>query len=513
MNRVCYLIFVCCFFSVSYGQQSLDDSISMHVTEQNKPLIDTSIYDNWASATLAKISSCGRYCCYTIEVGNSKIHTLILQAISERWKIQSTLKGWYSFTDNGTQVVWVNSNDSLCICALGRDEMFYVPNVLSFSLSDNYITYQLTTDPDRYIVRNLATRKIDDNLSMSRWFMSIGNSKMLILKQTESGEQTLWLFSGRGNRSILWRGKGVRMPIQDNEHHQIVFTTDSTGSDLWYFKYGMSKVDHFRISLENGARLSGSGYFSKDGKQVFVDVLECDSVGYQPGQPIVNIWNYTDNELLSQQQKRPIVNNYITILNIPMRRLWRLTEKRDWVYLPRSNDTVVLIRHQEIVVPGDEVGWNVKGKYSWFLTSVNDGSRVRLTNLDKENEVMPEISPTGKFVLYLSKSDRQYYVYQTNTHEVRCISRGPDEDWMKDINKGSYGRSIVGWETDDRAVLVCGQRDIWRIDPLAKVAPVNLTNGYGQKHNIVFFPGLEQYSHRPIRRDELLILSAFNLET
>jgi hypothetical protein len=71
-----------------------------------------------------------------------------------------------------------------------------------------------------------------------------------------------------------------------------------------------------------------------------------------------------------------------------------------------------------------------------------------------------------------------------------------------------YG--ILGWEEEDRHVLVYDRFDIWKVDPAGRNKPVSLTNGFGRKNRIQFnYVNLHRDEETIGRRDEIM-LAAFN---
>jgi len=59
-------------------------------------------------------------------------------------------------------------------------------------------------------------------------------------------------------------------------------------------------------------------------------------------------------------------------------------------------------------------------------------------------------------------------------------------------------------------VLVYDEFDIWLVDPVAKKPPVNLTNGYGRKHHIMFRLSGERYGNKKVPHTGTILITAFN---
>jgi dienelactone hydrolase len=66
------------------------------------------------------------------------------------------------------------------------------------------------------------------------------------------------------------------------------------------------------------------------------------------------------------------------------------------------------------------------------------------------------------------------------------------------------------WFKDDESVLIYDRNDIWQLDPLNKVKPINLTNGYGKKNQIVFNFAFNEGIEDDVIKSENIYLTAFN---
>ncbi len=63
------------------------------------------------------------------------------------------------------------------------------------------------------------------------------------------------------------------------------------------------------------------------------------------------------------------------------------------------------------------------------------------------------------------------------------IPIGEDEVFGSETIK-ERGMRVVTWLINDQAIIVSDKYDLWQLDPEGKRPPINLTNGYGRRHNI-----------------------------
>ncbi len=70
---------------------------------------------------------------------------------------------------------------------------------------------------------------------------------------------------------------------------------------------------------------------------------------------------------------------------------------------------------------------------------------------------------------------------------------------------------IGKWSKDDKYVFMFDEYDIWKIDPSGKEMPVNITNGYGKRNQIVLrFIYNSHWSPTSVVDKEEVFLCAFD---
>jgi dipeptidyl aminopeptidase/acylaminoacyl peptidase len=95
----------------------------------------------------------------------------------------------------------------------------------------------------------------------------------------------------------------------------------------------------------------------------------------------------------------------------------------------------------------------------------------------------------------------------------RDIAKGALVDWtpyqseLPDAVDASD--APIAWFADEPAALVHDQFDIWKLDLTGKRSPVNITNGYGRTHHVIFSVSIPN----PVHRSDTLLLTAFNRDT
>jgi dipeptidyl aminopeptidase/acylaminoacyl peptidase len=476
----------------------------------SKPSLDVDDLKDWEEVKFLKMNDNGKYCGYIIKRKRPLSETLILLSTDKKWKIESSIKGTYSIFSKTATAVWINSHDSLCIVTLGTSNIRYVPCVLSFWINGDYLTYKYmeTMRSDRMIVINLK-KNLEEDDAQENGTLVIGNRKMKLLLQGDSKNSQLGLRSKRKEKKI-WNGSNINTIIKDNSKTQIAFIAGDVLNTLCYYKLGMDSVIYLNVPSDSTYIFGGSYYFSNNGKYLFLNLLERNSVLPQ-NKSVLNLWSYTDSKLQPQQAMEQSARQYTGVIRLSDQFFFRLDSGNDWLFLPKIQDSVALIRQQAVTTPVDEIDWNIHGQFFWYITSIENERRMELKSLGKNRIV--QLSPSGKYVIYYDREKMNYFVYETKNGYKRCLTKGVSEDWLKEDDDIRYGQYIAAWGKDDAFVLLNGMRDIWQIDPTGVTPPINLTEGYGNKHNVVFFLAFDEYASRAISKDEPLLLSAFNLDT
>jgi len=355
------------------------------------------------------------------------------------------------------------------------------------------------------------------------------DSRILVFKR-EAAEnmQTVNRVDLDGNSMIvahvIWQGNAASGFILDKPGRQLAFIAGNdkdTGDEkaIWYYNANMDKA----LPLANrkspgmdGLEIEGLSSFNIDGKRLFFTLKESAGAAVAPKGVQVDIWSYRDAKLQSQQlaerkagYARPYFGsgNYAAVMNITAGVVTRLQQDDEewWPIRNSHNDDWGLVTKRI----GDkwEADWSLPARPRYYLVSTRSGER-------KEVGIpFNGISPAGK---YLVGDDGlgNFFTYELSTHIIRDITSSipvpaGDAGFDKPFLSAHRGLEFLGeWLVNDAGMLLYDRYDIWQADPQGVKPPVNLTNGYGRRNNIVF--RLIGDEHRTWHRGERLILDAFD---
>ncbi|UAY55741.1 alpha/beta hydrolase family protein [Arachidicoccus terrestris] len=501
------------------------------------------MYNKWPSVDAIQISNDGQYAMYSVRSGNYfgrgiLIHKIVMQSTDASWKMQvpgiSSFKA--NFSADSKRLFFINPGDSLCIVRLGTSDMQYISGVGSFHLSkekkNSWIAYSVKNPAGELRVKNLDNGKELVFDSIDAYQFSNDGNVLLVKKKTKDANMAkqllLWVDLQSGDSSTIWSGRDAGNLILDHAGRQLAFMAkDSIAgkptSSIWYYKKNTTGkaimiADDRSGRIEEGFELASIDRFSEDGKQLFIELKQLQQpVKSDPDAVKLNIWSYMDGRLPSNQLKQP--NNdihYKAAVHLDNHKVERLLQANEDSWLS-GGDYLLINRYAGVGDRGERL-WNKLDQATYYLKSISTGKEIPLPSLKDKGL---SISPGGKYLIYFDTDKQSIFSYEISTGIIRNITKGVNTTWQGEYGddwpgakNGYRGYSPAGWLQDDKSVLIYDRYDIWQLDPSGTRAPINLTNGYGRKHHIIFYlMGDDAYIHQTvIKPSARLILTAFNTD-
>lgn len=479
-----------------------------------KQIIDSNAYASWPTLDGLRLSGDGKYVIYDINNVPFGSKTAVLQSIDGKFKREyiGKLEGaWFS---SDSQSLFFKSSDSLGIMNIEKNTIRYIPHVSSFTLQEygnhQWLCYFSVGTPHKLIIKDLKTNKERYYNDVIKWQFS-KDDKVLLLWQKNADDPKLqlvnWLNVGDGVVSKIWQGDEISNLLFDEKHDQLTF--EVSGS-IWYYKLGSTSasciINENTKGIPNGLILGNVSNFSRDGSSVFFSLKE--KAKPKPLDNEVEVWSYRDIKLQSEQNEFEI-KSYLYVFDLNDKGLTCLQENPDdGLMFPESKDapdTLALYSSRRSSMET----WIIGNKPVFSLISTRDGKRKDL-NLPS----YPSFSPSGKYLLYFDSKVNSYFSYEIETSIIRNLTKDLNVSW-KNVTKddcacGSVRGSV--WLKNDEAILVYDSHDIWKIDPSNKLLPINLTNGYGKRHNVIFTFTFEQDVKNDIKSQNKHFLTAFCTE-
>lgn len=387
------------------------------------------------------------------------------------------------------------------------------------------------------VLRNLSTGEEKRFPLVAEYFFS-NNGEVLVIETTRKNGNTgtkatvLWHDTRRAQTDTVMRGfNDAKNYAIDESATQLAFVAERDSAakalvkfyKLWYYKPGMDSAvvtaSRETTGVKAGFTISPdfNNKFSKNGRRLFFGLApirppkDTTLVDFETAK--LDIWHYGDDYLQPQQ---------LVQLNQELRRSY-LAVKHD------MNGPVVPLADEncETVELGDEDNADVAlGKTSrpyrissqWtqgnyqdlYLINVKTGERKLITQKVRGNA---SLSPRAKYVAWYNWKQRNYFTYDVSTGKISNVTAAikvPLYDEEDDHPDDPPPHGVMGWHDADAALYVYDKYDIWKVDPAAKTAPINLTAGIGRAQKLTFRNVLLDREERWIKPGQTLLFNVFD---
>ena len=528
----------------------------------NKEPLDHSVYDTWEEIGAKEISNNGEWVAYTIkqQEGNEQ---LVVFNISKGTTLKIARSSDPVFTADNQFLLFrirpdfqeikkakeekktknkSGSKDTLAILNLKNASLLKNPGLMSFQVpkkGSGWIAFHVRKDStegrpsDTLFIYNLKSgeKKSFSGIENYRISDSI-NYVALSLKNPGNHSKkelgiALWYDPENQTTDTISKGAtGYRN-----------FTFDSSCKQLAYLSWGeTNKKEQKLFSLHyynNGEKrdreLTQSEiksrpylqtintnrkiFFNKNGDRLFfyTDPVAKNDTLNNPDQVEVDVWLYNDDYLFTRQQKllEDSARGYLAMVDLPSGNLIQLADKNIPTVLlsdKATSDIALGITDKDYRISSQ---WRSNTLKTAYLISLKNGNTKKIIDTLRGEFF---ISSSGNFVIWYNEQEKNWFTYDVRTGAVKNITQRIqdsfyDVDYDKPEFPPPYG--IAGWTDSDQSVLVYGRYDIWQIDPTEEKKALNITNGFGQKNQIIFRIAEKNKEKPAFSPDQSLTLSGF----
>ena len=515
----------------------LATALLMALTAQaQKKALDHSVYDGWQSVSNAVMTPRGTVMAYAVnpQEGDGSLTLRVLStnkvivvdrgyslALSEdgKWAyclVKPLFKQTYDAKKKGKKGNDLPKDSVACI-NIQTGKVSKMPNASGFRTGAKFMPYMayMTELKDKskskgLVIYNPATSKADTIKHVSEYgFNDNGRSLAVVLKKDKKDSLSI---SGvklynldKGTNTILAEGGQFHtLPAFNKAGDKLVFlsSTDSVktanrhcavhmyadGHTVELIKQGYSKglPDDWTVN-ENAAPK-----FSNSGNRIWLGVApfrhEKDTTLADFEKARLDVWHYADFDLQPTQKLNSTHDTkkvYTAVINLnnpnelvaltfkPKERIIPVDKgDADWALADDATDYYI------------ESQWLDNDNTDMYMVNLNDGSRKVI---GKKMNVNANVSPCGKYVIWYSNDDCQWYSYNTKTAKTVCLTKNLGVNFFDEEDDHPAARPAVDynpqWLDNDEAVLINDRYDVWKLQPDGKNA-VCLTAGYGRKHNL-----------------------------
>lgn len=423
----------------------------------------------------------------------------------------------------------------------GKEQTFDDVAEYSFDGSSQWLVFKPKNDTKGLIIHHLSDGKEKHFTNVSAYLFS-ANGKGLVLKSSEQGDNAnntvlqyinLETEIGDAKMKAVWSVEDKNSVLGaftlDHSGRKVAFivqdkSTSPNSNSIWYWREGMDKavlkVWDKSEGIDAGLLIQAPIIFTENDNYISFNLQQRPD-NRQPMEDAVqlDIWSYRDTILqatqshLSNQPK-----TYRALVGIDVGPVIR-ENSNEW--LDRGKGDFGIIKKLGKEVNGDRFWENGYDKDSCWLVSFKDGFRKFIAVGQSRNDFIWH-SPGGNYLVYFDAAQGcNYFSYNLNTGKLTNISAGipawrlgATDAYTRPQERPTSTAGITGWLEKDKSLLVYDDYDIWQLDLSGKTKPVNVTNGYGRSHHIIFrlagsHPGnFENFTN--LSEKGSLLLKAFN---
>jgi dipeptidyl aminopeptidase/acylaminoacyl peptidase len=470
-----------------------------------KQLIDSSVYGKWRGVDGIALSNDGAYVSYNIPDSMQNNSMLYVQSIDGYWKKGFINTGWPRFSPDGKKMIFSKGKDSLCFVTLGTDSMIVIPHVSNWEMprkgNSPWIAFQLSEPRKNRILHNTITGEERAFKNISSFMFAADGFAVLLQKETGDQQVTLqWIDLSNGQTVSIWQGKMIADLGLDQTGTRLFFKGQDGSSEgisrIWIYKQGGPQAVSVELNeQENALKIDDVSIlgFDHTGNKLFFKVNKpVAKLKPNPALASVDVYSYKDAQLQSQQLIEQPQRSYRYVYNFSNRRTIRLEEKNEEIKSPLDGDQILIQKSGN----GDldyEYYWNKNALSSFYLVSTKDGKRKCIvTKVALPNTLTYTLSPSGKYLIWYDPDKKGYFCYNIKTDIVKKVTIGIKKNWANQDASNhpdsayEVGENILGWTANDSSFWLGSRYDIYQVDPEGKRLPINLTNGYGSKHHLIF---------------------------
>ena len=288
----------------------------------------------------------------------------------------------------------------------------------------------------------------------------------------------------------------------------------------------LSQIGKSTAGVMSGGRISPDGNirFSEDETRLFFGIA-MDYVDYAYANDTtilddervsLDIWGWRDAEIQPMQlvtKSRDEKKTFLSVLEIGNGKVIQLgSEELENVMLDNK------------IIKDVALAWTdapYRRAYSWDIQIGRDVYLVdfktgKSTLIAENAPGFARLSPEAKYAYWYDSRDSSWVAYDLAAKVKINLTKALPVPFHEELHDspslpGNYGSE--GWLADDAAILINDRFDIWKIDPKNPAAAINLTQGEGRKHQMVFRRERLKYDETSIDPKETLILAAFDENT
>jgi len=388
------------------------------------------------------------------------------------------------------------------------------------------------------VLRNLATGEEHRYESVTEYAFSEDGTYLAYAVSYEEGSDDDGVYlveTSAGQAKALMAGIGNYKNVTfDTDSEQLAFVSDRDDYEsdqpsftLYHWKANDNEVESLAAQgtagIPTGWWVSEHGdiEFSDEGNRLFFGTAprpepESDDEIPEWEEVKLDVWNWKDpllqpNQLV--QRERELERTYTAAVQLRNGRVVQLATA-DMPDINVRDGEGDLFLGQSNLPYRQQISWESPGFGDYFIVDAETGERRKIMEAFQGGGV--RMSPDEKYVTWWDGTAKAWFAFSVDEGMPVNISAGIPHrvdnelhDWP--MLPSSYGSA--GWTEDDKEFIVYDRHDIWALDPSARRAPRNVTDGMGRSENMMFRYIRLDPDADAIDPDEPMLLSAFDRTT
>jgi dipeptidyl aminopeptidase/acylaminoacyl peptidase len=537
---------------------------------QQKKTLDHTAYDEWRSIQNTQISNDGKYVAYGTKpngYGNESVHLVQISGVPV---LSSDRSSGHQFSNNSQHVFCKISNDfyadrelkrkkvkeekmpkdTLGIYHLVSGKWDKIPGVKSFKVPekwDNYVIYLYEPEKDTtkaakkhkkrdkkngydLVIRDLRDgSEVIFNYVLDYQLAEEGAGLALVTTGNDSTVRKgvyRYDFAAKTFKPVF-RAKGEYFQLKwDRLATAFTFMSDTdttkaiqrdfhlhlwqSGSDSSVTLMSNKDLDNLNVNHEH------ANYFSESGKRLFFQVKELpvlqDTSLLDDEIVKVEVWNYTDEKLHTQQKidkKDDVKFGYLSYYDVLNKKIVRLGSAQFTdVKVSDEGDGRTAIATNDRPYT-HLVQWEGGPTQSDLYTL--DLTTGKATKVEEKIRGSVNLSPKGKYAYWYEVEDSAWFAYSFAAQKTIRLTSNDKVVFYDELNDvpdypSPYG--LLGWSANDERVLIYDRYDIWEIDPLNPLGAERITP-YGREDKITYRYIRLDPEERFISKNQVLSLRGF----
>jgi dienelactone hydrolase len=413
------------------------------------------------------------------------------------------------FTTDSKNVIYLNS-DSLCLMNLRGGNITSILGVQEYTLVEksgkDYLILRKHPDLSSVVLYDVAGHKetIFNNIEV---YNVSPDKKNTFLQSKENNKYCLSYLdlSTRTKQTVIVTDNKLTELVFDSHCNQIAFLVSKKDSiqEVYRYKIGWKNAVAEFSTINNsihGLKISGGLHFISRSRGLLFETQPTEtqrSVNKSIIHPNVDIWNYQDQYLQSEQLKAleevPRKVKILFSFDFKSRSITSIETSEEYYDSNKIRNSNYLLLNKSWRQPSKiqyRVSWKHFGDAPQTIFLIDLLNGVKVTIIDNKLVDNCSISPDEKYVIFFDQEINDYFVYDIKSKRLLNVSSSIKEPLCDtDGNEKlppykPYG--ILGWSKNDESVYVYDQFDIWEINLVQNRPPVNMTKGLGKRTKTIF---------------------------